>query len=143
MVFLRIYAGYYFLSQAIEKIQGEYLERPIVVAAINEWLPGSVAPEWYKSVIESLVPAHWQIVSYLVVCSFFFVGSAYLIGYMVRIASLVGIFLCLNGLLVSHASQLAFQELMLSVIITLGWVGAGRCLGIDYFFYKKRRGIWW
>mgnify|MGYP001619538190 CR=1 FL=1 len=143
IVFLRIYTGYYFLGQALTKIRGDFLERPIVVTSISEWVPSSSAPEWYKSLMETMVPAHWQIFSYLVVCLLLFVGVSYLIGYMVRMASLAGLFLCLNGLLVSHLAQLPFEQLMLAVVVTLGWVGAGRCLGLDYFFYKKRRGLWW
>jgi thiosulfate dehydrogenase (quinone) large subunit len=31
----------------------------------------------------------------------------------------------------------------LVLFLILAWLGAGRCLGLDYFFYKRDRGMWW
>ncbi len=139
--FLRIFVGYYYFEQALEKVQGEFLQRPVIAAMIHEWLPSSSVPEWYRVIIEQIVLPHWEIFAYIVVAVQFFIGGSYLIGYMVRPASLLGIFFCLNG--IHQSGLLEFQELMMAVFFTLGWIGAGRCLGIDYFFFKRRRGIWW
>ena len=36
-----------------------------------------------------------------------------------------------------------FYKTILAVHVMMAWVGAGRCLGFDYYFFKRRRGIWW
>jgi thiosulfate dehydrogenase [quinone] large subunit len=35
------------------------------------------------------------------------------------------------------------HKLHFVLFLVLAWLGAGRCLGLDYFFYKRDRGIWW
>ncbi len=141
--FLRIYIGYYFLNNSLVKFQGDFLTRPRLAATLGEWLPGSFSPDWYRSLIESFVIPNWQIFSYLLASSELVIGVSFLLGYMVRPVSVLGVFLSFNFILIGATMQQDFYKIAIAVFITLGWLGAGRCLGLDYYFFKKKRGIWW
>lgn len=40
-------------------------------------------------------------------------------------------------------AEVTMHQVFIAVNLTLCWLGGGRCLGIDYFFFKRNRGIWW
>ncbi len=140
--FLRIFLGYYYLQQALLKYQGDFLLRPRIAEQIAEWLPASHAPEWYKGLINYLLP-QWSTLAFAVMALEFTIAISYIIGYVVRPVALIGAFLCLNMLFISGPTVEDFFKTLLAIHIMMAWVGAGRCLGLDYFFYKRRRGIWW
>ena len=143
LAFLRIYVGYHFLDSAIARLEGDYLLQPRLAAAINEFLPQSQAPGWYAGILETFVVPNWQIFAYSVTYCEFVVGICFLIGFLVRPAALVGVFLSLNLIYTSAPSFADLHQLYLVIFIVMAWLGAGRCLGFDYFFFKRNRGIWW
>lgn len=140
---LRIFIGYVYFNQAIIKFKGDFLYRPIIAASISEWLPTSTAPEWYKLLLEQWVPEHWQFFAYFIVVCEFIIGISYMMGFFIRPVTILAFYLCLNNLIITPPDQIYFQQLQLAVILALGWLGAGRSLGFDYYFYKKKRGLWW
>ncbi len=144
LFFLRIFMGYYYFNHAFQSFKAEYLSHAILAEQIRAYLPASLAPEWYKYFLETAVIPNWQFFASFVLISQFFVGASLLAGYLVRPATLLAIFLGFNLLWAIGPSGGDIQDhLILIVIFTLGWLGAGRCLGVDYYFYRKRRGIWW
>lgn len=143
LAFLRIYVGYYFLQNAIEKLEGDYLLQPRLAAAINEYIPQSQAPIWYAQLLEGVVVPHWQIFAYTITYCEFVIGVSFLVGFLVRPVALVGAFLSLNYIVLSAPSLGELHKAYLAMFIILAWMGAGRCLGFDYFFFKRNRGIWW
>jgi thiosulfate dehydrogenase [quinone] large subunit len=46
-------------------------------------------------------------------------------------------------LFISGPASEDFYKTILAIHLILAWVGAGRCLGFDYYFFKRRRGFWW
>jgi thiosulfate dehydrogenase (quinone) large subunit len=140
--FLRIFLGYYYLQQALMKYQSDFLMRPRIAEQIAEWLPASHAPDWYKMFINYLLP-NWSALAFTIMAFEFAVAISYIIGYVVRPVALIGAFLSLNMLFISGPGMEDFYKTYLAIHIMMAWVGAGRCLGLDYFFYKRRRGIWW
>lgn len=140
---LRIYMGFFFLSSAIEKYNGDFLFQPRLAANISQWLPLSQAPEWYKNFAEAVIIPQWQVFAYTITYCEFLIGVGFLIGFLVRPLSLVGIFLCLNLIYVTSPDLSLLYKAYLVVFATMAWLGAGRCLGFDYFFYKRQRGLWW
>ena len=143
MAILRIYLGYYFLLEAIEKYQGDFLLQPKLAAAITDFLPNSAAPVWYKHLLDQVVVPNWQIFAYIVTYFEFVIGLSFLLGLFVRPVALLGAVLALNYLFSSSVELATLYKLQIAVFLTMAWLGAGRCLGCDYFFFKRQRGIWW
>jgi thiosulfate dehydrogenase (quinone) large subunit len=141
--FLRIFMGYYYLQNAIEKFSGDYLIRPRVAAKISEALPVSHVPLWYKYFLENFFIPHWQIFAFAITAAEFAIAVSFIIGYVVRPMALLGVLLSFNLLMISGPVSEDFHKTFLAIHLTLAWLGAGRCLGVDYYFFKKRRGVWW
>lgn len=143
MAFLRIFLGYYYLEQALQKYHGDFMSRPRFAAQVAEMLPTLEASSWYKLMIERLVIQQWQAAAFIILGLEFAVAFSYLVGYVVRPVALLGVLLAFNMMLVSGAGQTDFYRTLVAVHLALAWIGAGRCLGFDYYFFKRRRGIWW
>lgn len=143
LAFLRIFVGYYYFNDALGKYQGDFLVQPHLAASIAEWLPQSFAPDWYRQFLEMTVIPHWQIFAYGITFLEFAIGLSFIAGYFVRPFALMGVLLSINYLMASGPTSLELQRVFLAINVTMAWLGAGRCLGIDYYFYKRRRGIWW
>jgi thiosulfate dehydrogenase (quinone) large subunit len=140
---LRIYLGYIYFSTAFDRVERGFLEQPRLAAAIMDQLPQKDLAFWYKEVLETLVVPNWQIFAYTLVYLEYLVGVSFLLGFLVRPVALIGIFLAANSALIVSASLAPLQKCYLALFIVLFWVGAGRCLGFDYYFYKRQRGLWW
>lgn len=143
VAFLRVFLGYYYLQSALLKFHGDFLLRPKLAAQIAEVLPGLQAPFWYKSLVERWVVQHWQGFAFVILGIEFALAISYLLGYVVRPVALLGVLLSINMLILAGSANEDLYRCFLAMHLALAWVGAGRCLGIDYYFYKRRRGIWW
>ncbi|RME15733.1 MAG: hypothetical protein D6797_06030 [Bdellovibrio sp.] len=128
----------------MERFQGDFLTQPRLAALINEWLPHSQAPLWYSEFLENFVvpDPNWRFVAYLITYSEWLLGLSLLLGFLVRPIGLWGAFL--SYAMINAAGQMSsVSSLEPVLLITLVWLGAGRCLGFDYFFFKRQRGLWW
>jgi thiosulfate dehydrogenase (quinone) large subunit len=144
VAFLRVFLGYYYLNQGLINVRGDFLTHAYLAEDIRNYLPRSPAPEWYKFALDTVVIPNWQFFAVAIVVAQFAIGISYILGYMVRPFSLIGIFLGLGLMLAVGPHQSELQTTFMLVLhFTLGWLGAGRCLGVDYYFYKRRRGLWW
>jgi thiosulfate dehydrogenase [quinone] large subunit len=144
IAFLRVFIGYYYLNLALRNASSGFLSQAYLADHVRNFIPKSTAPDWYQGFLLDIVVPNWQIFAYFLVVAQMAIGISYVIGYLVRPMSLLGLFLALNTMLALGGQQAEIQStFMLILHFTLGWLGAGRCLGIDYFFYKRRRGIWW
>jgi thiosulfate dehydrogenase [quinone] large subunit len=144
IAFLRIFLGYYYFNQALINLHGDFLSHAYLAENIRGYLPKSASPEWYQSAMETVVIPNWQFFAIAIVVIQFIIGISYILGYMVRPVSVLAILLAFNLMLALGPHQSELQStFMLVMHFTLGWLGAGRCLGVDYYFYKRRRGIWW
>ncbi|MEZ4872931.1 MAG: DoxX family membrane protein [Bdellovibrionales bacterium] len=142
IAFFRIYLGFHFLSSALYRAQSGFLERPQLSGMIQEFLPSSSASDWYKTFLESVVVPQWQFFAYSITYLEFIIAISLIIGLLVRPISLVAIALCINFIFISDPGSAELYKLFVAVFITMAWVGAGRCLGADYYFFKRQRGIW-
>ena len=87
---------------------------------------------------------NWHIFAVALTVVQLVIGISFILGYLVRPMSAVAILLGINMMLALGGHQTELQStFVLVMLFTLGWLGAGRCLGLDYYFYKRRRGIWW
>lgn len=143
LAFLRIYIGYVFFDSALTKAQGDYLMQPQLAASVSEWLPLSPAPDWMRDFLENIVVPNWKIFAYTLTYCEFLIGISFLLGFLVRPIGLLGAVLCLTYIYASGQPAVELHEIYFALFISMLWMGAGRSLGVDYFFYKRRRGIWW
>jgi thiosulfate dehydrogenase [quinone] large subunit len=141
--FLRVYLGYYYLHQALLKYYGDFLTRPKMAAQVAEILPSLQIPFWYRQFVELYMIPHWQFLAVSITGIEFAIGISYLIGYVVRPVALLGALLSLNLLALSGLQGEDIHKTYFAIHLMMAWLGAGRCLGLDYYFFKKRRGIWW
>lgn len=142
VAFLRVFIGYFYLNQALEKYKGDFLVQPRLADWINEGLVSSVSPLWYQEVLQQVVVPQWRVFSGTLVVFEFLLGISFLLGYLVRPMALLGV--VLSFFYFSVQPQFEFlHKLFIAIHITLAWLGAGRCLGFDFYFYKRNRGIWW
>lgn len=144
VAFLRVFLGYYYLNQALLLLNSEFLARAYLAEDIRNYLPRSLAADWYKAGLENLVIPNWQIFAVTIVVLKFAIGISYIVGYLVRPFAMIAILLGINMILALGPNHNELQSTFVLIVhFTLGWLGAGRCLGVDYYFYKRRRGIWW
>ncbi len=143
VAFVRIYLGYYYFHLALIKFKGDFLFRPQLADQISEWLPQSMAPHWYKVFLTQDLISHWKTLSFIIVGLEFAIGVSYLIGYVVRPMALLAFLLSLNYIFISPFHMSDQFKLLMTTHILIAWIGAGRCIGMDYYFYKRHRGIWW
>ena len=140
--FLRIFLGYVYLQKF-----GLFLDR--YQKQIPLWPTQHVAqkflsPETADYTFSSLGLWLFQHQSNW---AFFYIGCllaialSYLLGYLVRPMAYLAAFLVMMEM--GWLESIDYSKLLLSVHIFLGWIGAGRVLGVDYYFYKRERGLWW
>ena len=143
IAFLRVYLGYYYLQQAMVLFRGDFLLRPRLAAQIAEALPNLHMPQWYRLFLENMVIPNWQIFAFAILALQFAIAFSYLLGYVVRPVALIGILLSFHMLILSGPQMEDLYKTFIAIHLIMAWVGAGRCLGFDYYFFKRRRGIWW
>lgn len=141
--FLRIFLGYFYFMDGINKFSNDFLIRPEIAAQISEWLPSSQAPDWYKISFNLYVIPHWQSLAFIVLALQLTIGVSYLIGFAVRPTAILAAILTFNLLYFSGPQFETLLKTFLAIHLVFAWVGAGRSLGFDYYFYKTRRGFWW
>lgn len=141
--FLRIFLGYFYLNEAFKNLAADFLVRPRLAEQISEWLPASQAPLWYKLFLSQTLVPYWQPVAFAFIGLQFLIAFSYILGYLVRPIALLAALLSLNLIFISPAHSEDMLKTFIAIHVIFAWIGAGRCLGIDYYFYKRRRGIWW
>lgn len=151
---LRIFLGGYYLKHAIASLQGDFLVKAYLAEDIRNYLPMNTSPDWFRWLLENVAIPNWQVFAFGLSIAQLLIGISYIVGYLVRPAALIGVLLSLTligavGIGGSQSSgglvgiSLQATTFMLVLHLVLGWIGAGRCLGVDYYFYKRHRGIWW
>jgi thiosulfate dehydrogenase (quinone) large subunit len=143
IAFLRVFLGYFYLDSALKKFQSDFLYRPRLAADLAEILGNLQAPVWYRGWIENIFIPHWQTLAFALTACEFAIAVSYLVGYVVRPVALLGTVIAINQLALASPSQEPFARTLVAIHLTFAWIGAGRCLGFDYYFFKRRRGLWW
>ncbi len=111
----------------------------VFVEALNK----NHIPSWFRLLLSEQIIPYWQTVAFVIIGFQLVVAISYIIGYVVRPVSILAILLCIVYLMIFSTEQEIFFKLLIASHLVLAWVGAGRCLGLDYYFYKRRRGVWW
>lgn len=141
--FLRVFLGYYYLDIALNNFRGDYLHRPRLAQQISEVLPGLQIPDWYRMFLENILIPQWQVFAFILLGLQFAIAASYIFGYVVRPMALLAMALSFQMLVFGGSGNQDLHRTFIAIHFVMAWVGAGRCLGLDYYFYKRRRGIWW
>lgn len=143
IAFLRILMGTFYLQAAFEKYYGDYLFEPQLAQLISHSLETPHAPQFFIHIMENYMLQYWKLFAYVFNSIEFFIGISFIIGYLVRPFSLLAMLLSINYMWIYSQDFSPYYNLLFAVNLSLCIFGAGRCLGVDYYFYKKMRGIWW
>lgn len=143
VAFLRIFLGYYWLNQSLTEYQTGLFTSQVFIDQVksSDYIYGF--PAWYQWLFENLAYPYWSMVSHGILIMSFLIGLSLLIGFMVRPFGIVGILMCLHYVLFGTGSQSLVYSTFVAMFITIVAIGAGRCVGFDYYFYKRNRGLWW
>lgn len=139
---VRIALGYQYLSIVVARIQTGYLKHAYVSEKLNLGdtnLSAGVYFEIFKNAIQS----QWLAMTYILIGIEVVIGVSYILGLGVRIASLLGMMLSLHMYLFFDPATSSGQIYLFYVHLLFCLLGAGRCLGFDYYFFKSRRGLLW
>ncbi|MFZ4405402.1 MAG: hypothetical protein ACOYOK_14985, partial [Pseudobdellovibrionaceae bacterium] len=85
----------------------------------------------------------WQTAAFILLGLEFAIAVSYILGYVVRPMALIAVVLGLNLIFISDTKYEDLYKTFIALHIVFAWLGAGRCLGFDYYFFKRRRGLWW
>ncbi len=141
--FLRIFFGYYYFQQALQKFNGDYLYKPRLASMIAEAIPHLSISSNYKQFAEWAFISHWQTSAFIIVGLEFAFAFSYIVGYVVRPVAILATLYSLNLFYLLGTQNDEFFRIFVAINIVFAWLGAGRCLGLDYYFYKRKRGLWW
>ena len=139
---LRIYIGVFFLQTGVHHIQEGILKNPAFDSSMQRW--SSTGHELkILSLLHDFLSNHWPLVSQIGVIALVMVGICYILGFMVRPTALIAIALSFNFMMGADVEMIWINKIFIALNAALFFVGAGRCFGFDYYFYKRVRGIWW
>ncbi|MCB0378591.1 MAG: hypothetical protein KDD33_08875, partial [Bdellovibrionales bacterium] len=81
--------------------------------------------------------------TYLLLGCELIIGISFILGLGVRFTSLLGALLSLHMYSYFDFPSGPGQIYLFYIHVLFLLVGAGRCLGFDYYFFKSRRGLLW
>lgn len=140
---IRITVGYQYLSLVLARIQQGYFEHAYLSEQLDLSGQTGLSSSLYFELLKGTVQGQWLLVTYVLVVSEILIGLSYVLGFGVRLTSLLGILLSFHFYLFFDASFSAGQQYLILLHTLFCLIGAGRCLGLDFYFYKSRRGLLW
>lgn len=141
--FMRWFVCAQYFSMAMHHWRSGLLEHPYLSEQLRIKIETAGAFSAYLSFWMSFIQDYWLIVSYILICTEFVIAVSYLLGYLVRPVALWASFLSLHLFWLVEAKD-DFSLLYLAALhLMFCLLGAGRSLGLDYYFYKSRRGLLW
>ena len=141
LALVRIYLGIQTISIMFARLQLGYLDHPYVSERLN--LSAFSSSSLYFEVFKDLVQSQWLLVTYFFLFIELVIGISYILGLAVRITSVLGMILSLHIYFFFEFATSPGQIYMFYIHLLFCLLGAGRCLGLDFYFYKSRRGLLW
>ena len=138
---VRILLGYQYISIVLARLQSGYFQHAYISERLK--LTGIESTSFYFEIFKSLIQSQWLIMTYVLVGIEVLVGISYILGFGVRVASFLGMILSLHIYFYFDFITSPGQLYVFYVHLLFCLLGAGRCLGLDYYFFKSRRGLLW
>ena len=134
LAILRIAVGYHFLTAALPKITGKFLEGRILAEELTKTAVKDPFA-WHRSFILGFVVPHAHSFSHLVAFGELAIGISLLLGCLVRISASFGAFHNLNILLAiaiaNGGPQLGINRIFIFLQLVFVFSSAGLSLGLD------------
>jgi len=140
---LRFFMSVQYFRMATENLHSGILEHPYLSEQLRLKMESMGVLNSYFSIWNPVLQENWLVASYIIVCSQFLIALSYVLGYLVRPISLWAAFLSLHLFWFVETKGDLTQLFAMGIHLTFCLLGAGRCLGIDAYFYKSRRGLLW
>lgn len=141
LALVRIVIGYHSLSLAVQRWQAGYLENAYISEKLN--LSEAMVSGFYFDLVKSVVQSQWLAATYMLIFAESLIGISYILGFGVRVTSLLGLVVASHLYLFFEFASSPGQVYLIYIHLLFCLLGAGRCLGLDYYFYKSRRGLLW
>ncbi|MCC6277651.1 MAG: hypothetical protein IT289_07035 [Oligoflexia bacterium] len=139
----RVVLGFWILDSTRRHWNQGFLDQPLIEKILEHLWNRGVDPEFVHWVQNWLTP-HWLVINYLVMGTLFLISIAYIVGFLVRPAAVLAVVsVLIHNLIFGEPQVPELHRLSVAVHLLLMLLGAGRCLGFDYYFYKRSRKIWW
>lgn len=137
---VRLFAGYFFLKYGIAKFTGPF-GGAVLRDSLTKWVAEG-AYGFYAPFLQNVAIPHAEIFAVLVILGECAVGAALLLGAATRLASLVGIFLCLNFAFGMGVPLLSVEQPVVFTLlfVTIYATAAGRAAGFDYLLKGRLPG---
>lgn len=132
-----------YFSMATTHVRSGLLDHPYLSEQLRIKIESLGVLNSYLGFWIGFVQDYWLPVSYVVVCTEFVIAVSYLLGYLVRPVALWASFVSLHLFWLVEAPNDFSQLYLMAIHLTFCLLGAGRTLGLDYYFYKSRRGLLW
>jgi thiosulfate dehydrogenase [quinone] large subunit len=142
VAFVRIILGYQSISTVVTRINNGYLQHPHISERLNLSMGGEGSGLYFE-IFKSLIQSQWLVMTYVLILFEILIGVSYILGFAVRIASLLGMLLTLHIYFFFEFQTSPGQVFLFYIHLLFFMLGAGRCLGLDYYFFKSRRGLLW
>jgi len=141
---LRVYVASYFISDSIYRKATGYLEKPLLSAQVDaSLLRLEDAPFFIKSFYLNFIQENWLFWSKALISFEWLLGLCLLLGILVRPAGLLALVHIYLLSFIALQTELSGLNQIFVMLLLLILFGAGRVGGLDYFFYKRRRGLIW
>jgi uncharacterized membrane protein YphA (DoxX/SURF4 family) len=140
---LRIYIGFYILSQGLRKFQRNFPKGDWIGREIGDLHTVDLYP-WYKKFLVEYVAPHHELFGQLVMTGEIAVGGCLLVGFLTRASAAVGLFMLINYYLgvgmARGGATLAQQQTFIVTLAIFVLAGPGRTLGLDGLVFSKTKG---
>lgn len=143
VAFVRLLVGWHYLSSVFDRLGKGYLEHAYISERLNLSLITNEQVGVYFDIFKNLIQSQWLLMTYILIVTEALIGASYILGFGVRVASLLGVILSLHIYMYFDFASSPGHIYMLAIHFLFFSLGAGRCLGLDYYFFKSRRGLLW
>lgn len=140
---LRIFISIQYFRMASFHLQSGFLDHPFLSEQLRLKMESMGVLNLYTSVFSHFIQENWLVASYVIIATEFLVAFSYLFGYLVRPVALWAAIVSLHLFWLVETQGDYAQLFIFSIHLCFCLIGAGRCLGLDYYFYKSRRGLLW
>lgn len=140
---MRLFVGVQYFRMATAHLSEGFLKHPYFSEQVRLKAESGADLNIYISFCSEISQEYWLLMSYILIVTEFAIAISYLLGYLVRPIALWAAFLSLHLYFLIETSGGQSQFLFFSIHLMLCLISAGRCLGLDYYFYKRRRGLLW
>ena len=138
---LRVYIGYYLLTQGIRKYQRDFPKSDWIGRQIGD-LANLELYAWYRRFMTDYVVPHNELFGYLVMIGEIGVGVCLLVGFFTRAAAAVGLFMVINYYLgpgmARGGAMVAQQQTFMIVLAIFILANPGRTAGLDGWLSRSR-----